>query len=90
MNEPNTNWPLQSARDQLSQLVKAAAQGPQTVTVHGKPAAVVLSPHSYARLKNAPRQSLSAELLRPGLIDDAEAALFERSPEADGHRDVLL
>ena len=39
-----TTWPLQVARDQLSQWVKAAASAPQAVTVHGKPAAVVLSP----------------------------------------------
>ena len=35
-------WPLQAAKDRFSQLVKAAADGPQTVTVHGKPAAIVL------------------------------------------------
>ena len=90
MTDRATTWPLQAARDQLSQLVKAAASTPQTVTVHGKPAAVVLSPQDYARLKNAPRQRLSADLLRPGLLPDDEAGLFDRQPDDDNHRDITL
>ena len=90
MTDAATTWPLQAARDQLSQLVKAAATAPQTVTVHGKAAAVVLSPQDYARLKNAPRQRLSAELLRPGLLQDDDAALFDRQPDDDSHRDIAL
>jgi len=70
--------------------VKAAAQGPQTVKMHGKAAAVVLSPQSYVCLKNAQRQPLSAELLRPRLIDDADEALFERHQGTGNHCDVLL
>ncbi len=90
MPDPSTTWPLQAARDQLSQLVKAAAAAPQTVTVHGKAAAVVLSPQDYARLKNAPRQRLSAELLRPGLLLDIDGSLFDRRPEDEAHRDITL
>ena len=55
MSTAATPWPLQAAKDRFSQLVKAAADGPQTVTVHGKPAAIVLSPQAYAKLKRAPR-----------------------------------
>ncbi len=44
----------------------------------------------YARLKHAPRQRLSADLLRPGLLRDDEAALFDRQPDEDGHRDIAL
>ena len=90
MSDPATTWPLQAARDQLSQLVKAAAAAPQTVTVHGKAAAVVLSPQHYARLKNTPRQRLSADLLRPGLLQDDQAALFDRQTNDDSHRDTML
>ena len=90
MADADATWPLQAARDQLSQLVKAAASTPQTVTVHGKSAAVVLSPQAYARLKKAPRQRLSAELLRPGLLVDADVGLFERQRDPDKHRDVEL
>lgn len=62
-----SDWPLQAARDGLSQLVKAAAERPQTVTVHGKPAAIVLSPAEYQRLRRRARGPLSAALLQPGL-----------------------
>ena len=46
-----TNWQLQEAKAHLSELVKTVQQnGPQQITVHGKPAAVVLSCDDYARL----------------------------------------
>lgn len=51
-----TNWQLQEAKAHLSELVKTVQQnGPQQITVHGKPAAVVLSCDDYARLtRNKP------------------------------------
>ena len=59
--------------------------------MHGKAAAVVLSPQDYARLKNAPRLRLSADLLRPGLLHDDDATLFDRQPDDDNsHRDIAL
>jgi len=46
-----TDWQLQEAKARLSELVKSAQQkGPQQITVHGKPAAVVLSQADYERL----------------------------------------
>lgn len=46
-----TDWQLQEAKARLSELVKSAQQkGPQQITVHGKPAAVVLSCTDYDRL----------------------------------------
>ena len=46
-----TNWQLQEAKAHLSELVKTVQQnGQQQITVHGKPAAVVLSCDDYARL----------------------------------------
>ena len=46
-----TNWQLQEAKAHLSELVKTVQQnGPQQITVHGKPAAVVLSCDDYTRL----------------------------------------
>ena len=82
-------WPLQAAKDRFSQLVKAAALAPQTVTVHGKPAAIVLSPQAYAKLKQMPRGKLSAELHRPGLMEDGED-LFARDDDRDLDRAVEL
>ena len=46
-----SRWQLQEAKARFSQLVKSAlAEGPQEITVHGKPTAVVLSAADYARL----------------------------------------
>ena len=39
-----SSWQLQEAKARLSELVKSAEhEGPQEITVHGRPAAVVLS-----------------------------------------------
>jgi prevent-host-death family protein len=46
------NWQLQEAKARLSEVVKKAAkEGPQKITVHGEPAAVVISSKEYERLK---------------------------------------
>jgi antitoxin Phd len=45
------NWALQDAKNKLSLVVdKAIADGVQTITRHGKPAAVVLSVSDYKKL----------------------------------------
>ncbi|MDR3360262.1 MAG: type II toxin-antitoxin system prevent-host-death family antitoxin, partial [Bifidobacteriaceae bacterium] len=36
-------WQLQEAKSKLSQLVREAENGPQTITHHGRPSAVVIS-----------------------------------------------
>ena len=44
-------WQLQEAKARLSEVVKAAqTDGPQEITVHGRPAVVVLSKDHYERL----------------------------------------
>ena len=44
-------WQLQEAKARLSELVKrAAGQGPQEITLHGRPVAVVLSREDFERL----------------------------------------
>ena len=46
------DWQLQTAKNRLSEVVDlAASRGPQTITRHGKPAAVVLSVQDYERIK---------------------------------------
>ncbi|MCI0412928.1 type II toxin-antitoxin system Phd/YefM family antitoxin [bacterium] len=48
-------WQLQEAKARLSELIKKAAkEGPQRITVHGAPVAVVISSDEYERLKNPP------------------------------------
>ena len=45
-------WQLQRAKARLSELIDTSAKrGPQIVTRHGRPAAVVLSPADYQRLR---------------------------------------
>lgn len=52
-----SHWQLQGAKARLSEVVKKATQeGPQHITLHGAPAAVVLSEADYQRLKKRPRR----------------------------------
>jgi prevent-host-death family protein len=46
-------WQLQEAKARFSELMRGAATGPQTITVHGRRAAVVLSADDYDRLKGS-------------------------------------
>lgn len=52
-----SNWQLQDAKARLSEVVKKAVlEGPQHITLHGEPAAVVLSEADYRRLKKRPKR----------------------------------
>jgi len=68
-------WHLRDAKDNLSRLVRQAAAGEaQVVTVHGKPAAVVVSAQQYARHTRR-KGRLSSALLQPDLaIDEIDLA----------------
>ncbi len=56
------DWQLQEAKANLSRVVAAARDaGPQTITVHGRATAVVLSADAYRELIR-PRETLSAFL----------------------------
>ena len=82
----NSEWQLQQAKGNFSQLIKRAAGGDaQVVTVHGKPTAVVVSAEEYARLTRR-RGKLSSALLRPDLA--AEDLDIFRS--RDSGRDIAL
>jgi antitoxin Phd len=46
------SWQLQEAKARLSELVRSAEDdGPQEITVHGRPAAVIVSKTDYDRLQ---------------------------------------
>ena len=48
------DWQLQEAKARFSELMRgAAATGPQTITVRGRRAAVLLSADDYDRLKQS-------------------------------------
>src|SRR5258708_1024971 len=51
-------WPLQDAKNQFSQVVELAQKrGPQTVTRHGQPVAVILSADEFKSLAR-PKESV--------------------------------
>jgi prevent-host-death family protein len=61
------DWQLQTAKNRLSELVDDAVnQGPQTITRHGKPTAVVLSVEDYRKIR-AGKSSLSGFFARSPL-----------------------
>ena len=79
-----STWQLQDAKARFSELVKdAESQGPQEITVHGRPAAVLLSVRDYQRL-TAPRESL-ADFIRRSPLYGLEDIDLERdkSPPRD-------
>ncbi len=48
-----TRWQLQEAKARLSELIKKTVkEGPQEITVHGVPTAVIMSHQEYRRLRH--------------------------------------
>lgn len=65
---PQRTWQVHEAKARFSALVRAASSvGPQTVTVRGQRAAVVLSPEDYDRLQR-PRPNLVDFMARSPLV----------------------
>ena len=60
------NWHLHDAKNNFSKVVqKAITEGPQTVTLRGKRAAILMSAEEYDRLVK-PQKSLAEFLLEDG------------------------
>jgi prevent-host-death family protein len=75
------SWPLQKAKNQFSQVVeRAMAEGPQTVTRHGKPVVVVsaVAAKSGAARKRGKAKQLLA-LLRSCPVDLTDIVRRDRS-----------
>jgi len=84
--EHKGEWQLQEAKNRLSRVVEEARRGtPQTITLRGTPAAVVLSFEQYQELIR-PRTPLS-EFFRQSPLRDVELDL-ERN--RDTGREVEL
>ncbi len=80
------DWQLQVAKARFSELMRSAATtGPQTITVRGRRAAVVLSADDYDRLKRS-KPSLG-EFLRTSPLAGVRLDI-ERDPSPP--RDVAL
>jgi antitoxin Phd len=75
-------WQLQDAKARFSELVRAAReQGPQTVTVRGESAVVVLSQRQYRSLQLRAKQPSLAELMRNSPLVGVELDVQrDRSP----------
>lgn len=70
----NARWKLQDAKNQLSEVVeKACVDGPQTITRHGVPTAVVLSVTEYQRLTRG--DSSLVEFLKESPLAEVELDL---------------
>ena len=71
------SWQLQKAKARFSALIDTSAtEGPQTVTRHGRPAAIVLSPADYDRLRR--RESDFKRFLCKARLHELD---LERNPD---------
>jgi len=69
-----STWQLQEAKSRLSEVIrKAAKEGPQKITVHGEPTAVVISSKEYERLRNP--QGSFVEFMRRSPLYGVELTL---------------
>ncbi len=79
-------WQVQEAKARLSELIdRAATEGPQTITRHGKPSAVLLSVEEYRLI--AHKMDFETFLLTGPKFDDLDLYI-ERS--TDTGRDIDL
>ncbi|HEY1631572.1 MAG TPA: type II toxin-antitoxin system Phd/YefM family antitoxin [Rhizomicrobium sp.] len=78
---PRSTWPLQDAKNSLSEVVKAAANEPQSITKHGKRVAVLVDADDFDRFYKAPekkwRTFAEALLAIPQAPEDEEEDIFE-------------
>ncbi len=82
-----TRWQLQTAKNRLSEVVRrAAAEGPQVITVHGKDAVVVVHAAEFRKLSKRSRSGLVGFLRRSPL----RAARLDLTRDRDPGRKVDL
>jgi prevent-host-death family protein len=84
-----STWQVQEAKSRFSELIeRAEKEGPQTITRHGKPSAVVVSMAEYEALRErgGGRQSLVDFLLNSGPI--LEDVNLERSKDTGREIDL--
>lgn len=76
-------WQLQEAKAKFSEVVKMSQKdGPQEISVHGKPVVVVISREEYDRLRGA-RPSFVAFLRQSPLVGAGLDLERDRSPTRD-------
>lgn len=68
-------WQLQQAKAHFSEIVKkAGAEGPQSVTVRGKPTVIIISDRDFQKLSAQPKPSL-VEFMRRSPLKGIELDL---------------
>jgi prevent-host-death family protein len=83
------DWPLQDAKNRFSEVVqRARREGPQTVTLRGERAAVVLSAADYDALTRD-RPSLVDDLLSGPAWDDEFAKAVDTRAKAPSRKAAL-
>ena len=71
-------WQLQTAKARFSELVKSAADdGPQEITEHGRPVAVVISRELFDSLSG--NQSSLVDFMRQSPLHGSDDITFERN-----------
>ena len=70
-------WQMQAAKARFSELMKQAADhGPQEITLHGRPVAVVISRDEFERLSGGAASLV--EFMQQSPLYDREDVEFER------------
>jgi prevent-host-death family protein len=78
-------WQVQEAKSRLSEVIeRAQKEGPQTITRHGKPSAIVLSVDEYEAMKRE-KPDFKDWLFSGPKIDDFE---IERSKDTGREIDL--
>jgi prevent-host-death family protein len=85
MGKPE-EWQLQEAKNRFSEVVRRAQEAPQTVTLHGRPSAVVISFDDYLSLTQPKKSLLDVMRDAPKGFEDLN---LERSRDAS-LRDLAL
>ena len=65
-----STWQLQEAKNRLSEVVRRSQESPQTITLHGKPSAVVLSLEAYRALTEPRRRLVDVLRSAPAPLAD--------------------
>ena len=79
IEEDKFAWQLQEAKAMFSEVIKAAAAKPQTITVRGRETAVILSVEDYNKLVR-PNQTLYA-FMQESPLRNYDLELPARLPE---------
>ncbi len=70
-------WQLQDAKARMSELVKRAQEAPQSITLHGKPVAVLVSQETFEDLSRSAGSLV--DFMRASPLADTEEPRFDRS-----------